>query len=89
MGKKFERGMADAMKGLIQAQEGMREDLDRHEKILDAQARQIVQLQDDVMEMRNRAIAAAAMNRTPYKEISALYGLSEGRISQIKKQYQS
>ncbi len=89
MGKKFEKGMADAMKGLIKAQEGMREDLDRHEKILDAQARQIVQLQDDVMEMRNKAIAAAAMNRTPYKEISALYGLSEGRISQIKKQYQS
>lgn len=89
MGKKFEQGMASAMQGLLRAQEGMQEDLNRHEKILDAQARQIVQLQADVMEMRNRAIAAAANSRTPYKEISALYGITDGRISQIKKQYNS
>ncbi len=59
----------------------------RQDKILDVQGREIADLQQQMMEMRNRAIAAEARARVPYKDISTRYGISEGRISQIKKEY--
>ena len=59
----------------------------RQDKILDVQGREIADLQQQMMEMRNRAIAAEARARVPYKDIYTRYGISEGRISQIKKEY--
>ena len=59
----------------------------RQDKILDVQGREIADFQQQMMEMRNRAIAAEARARVPYKDISTRYGISEGRISQIKKEY--
>lgn len=87
MASKFEKAMQKTVEGLAEANMAIREDVNRHEKILEEHAKSIAQLQKDVMEMRNRAIASEAKNRVPYKEISQRYGISEGRVTQIKHKY--
>ena len=86
MGKKStETLIAEAVAKLAQAQEQIRSDVNRHEKILAVQSLQIDALEKNVMELRNAAIAAELRLGTPNKDVAAKYGLSSGRISQIKK----
>ena len=86
MGKKSaETLIAEAVGKLAQAQEQIRSDVNRHEKILAVQALQIDTLERNVMELRNAAISAELRLGTPNWQVAEKYGLSPGRISQIKK----
>lgn len=86
MGKKSaETLIAEAVVKLAQAQVQIRSDVNRHEKILAVQALQIDTLERNVMELRNAAISADLRLGTPNRQVAEKYGLSPGRISQIKK----
>ena len=74
----------DALASLIKAQQAMSARLDRHEKILDSQAREIVELQHKVTELRNSAIKADLRSGLSGKEVAEKYDLSAARVSQIK-----
>lgn len=87
MSKKTEKAILEAIKCLHQDVEKLQENDVRQDKIIDSQGMAIAGLQRDVMDMRNRAIAAEAKSRVPYADISARYGVGAARISQIKKQY--
>lgn len=87
MSVKTQKAILKAMESLHSDIEELKKNDQRQEKILTSQGLAIADLQKDMMEMRNKAIAAEANKRVPYKEISERYGVSEGRISQIKKEY--
>jgi DNA-binding NarL/FixJ family response regulator len=82
--KSIEDLIADAVSSLAQAQKQIKSDVNRHEKILAVQALQIETLERNVMELRNAAIAAELRLGTSNKDVAAKYGLSPGRVSQIK-----
>lgn len=57
--------------------------LDKLEKIVQSQARDIAALEADVLHLRNRAIQSAIDRGVPTKVVADAHGLSSGRISQI------
>jgi DNA-directed RNA polymerase specialized sigma subunit len=87
MSKKTEAAIVAALKSLHDDVEDLRKNDERQEKVQASQGMAIAELQQEMMTMRNRAIAAEAKSRVPYKEITQKYGVSAGRISQIKKEY--
>lgn len=87
MSVKTQKAILAAIESLNRDVERLVANDSRQDKILDVQGREIADLQQQMMETRNRAIAAEARARVPYKEISTRYGISEGRVSQIKKEY--
>lgn len=86
MSLRSRKAVANALEALQQDVEELRRNDERQEKILTSHAKEITELQEKVMDMRNLAIAAEAQRRVPYKEISARFGVSESRVSQIKKE---
>jgi DNA-binding NarL/FixJ family response regulator len=74
----------NAIASLAKAQSIMSKQLDRHEKILDSQAAEINDLQNTVAELRKCAIKADLAAGTPGIEVARRYGVTPGRISQIK-----
>lgn len=87
MSLKSRKAVASALSALHQDVEKLQRNDERQEKVLHSHAEEIADLQSQVKEMRNLAIASEAKQRVPYKDISSRYGVSESRISQIKKQY--
>lgn len=86
MGVKTETALAaihDALQeqSAEMAQHGDR--LDKLEKIVQSQARDIAALEADVHHLRNRAIQSAIDRGVPTKVVADAHGLSSGRISQI------
>ncbi|RXJ10754.1 hypothetical protein [Lelliottia nimipressuralis] len=57
--------------------------LDRLEKIVDTQAKEIAALERGVMEMRNQSIKAAVGGGIPTKIVAQAHNVTPGRISQI------
>lgn len=87
MSLKSRKAVANALSALQQDVEKLQRNDERQEKVLQSHAEEINQLQSQVKEMRNLAIYSEAQRRVPYKEISSRYGISESRVSQIKKEY--
>jgi len=83
--KSTEDLIADAVSSLAQAQLQIKNDVNRHEKILAVQSLQIEALERNVMELRNAAIASELKLGASNRDVAAKYGLSPGRVSQIKK----
>lgn len=77
--------IANAMASLAKAQEGLAAQVDRHEKIIQSQGRDIAALETRVAELRDTAINHDLAAGLSGREVAAKYGLSEGRISQIKR----
>ena len=63
------------------SQQGSR--LDRLEKVVQSQAKDIAQLEADVQNLRNRSIKAAIDRGVPTGIVAQAHNLSPGRISQI------
>lgn len=76
--------ITDAIASLAKAQGIMSKQIDRHEKILGSQAVEINDLQNTVTELRKCAIKADLAAGTPGVEVARRYGVTPGRISQIK-----
>ena len=83
MGKE-QRFIHQAVTALTKAQAVMAERLDRHEMIIDSQAREIAELQQHVLSIRNAAIKTDLNAGLPGREVALKYQLSPGRVSQIK-----
>jgi DNA-binding NarL/FixJ family response regulator len=75
--------MLKALQSIAAAQQELERVVSRHGKIIDSQAEQIVSLEKQVMELRNRAIQAEIASGKATKEVAERYELSPARISQI------
>lgn len=82
--KTTEQLIAAAVQNLAQAQDQIKAQVDRHQKILSYQQLQIDALEKNVMGLRNVAITQEVKLGTPAKDVAAKYGISPGRVSQIK-----
>lgn len=78
------RHIHDAISSLAKAHESMSLRVDRHELILDSQAREIAELQSKVVALRDCAIKADLNSGLSGRDAALKYDLSAGRISQIK-----
>jgi mRNA-degrading endonuclease YafQ of YafQ-DinJ toxin-antitoxin module len=74
----------NAIQSLAKAQEVMSDRLDRHELIMDSQAREITELQGKVMDLRDCAIKADLNAGMKGKDVALKYSLSPARVTQIK-----
>lgn len=83
MGKET-KFITQAVAALAKAQAAMAERIDRHEKIIDSQAREITELQAQVLSIRNAAIKTDLDAGMSGREVALKYDLSAGRISQIR-----
>jgi DNA-binding NarL/FixJ family response regulator len=83
MGKET-RHITAAVQSLAKAQAAMSERIDRHEKIIDSQAREITELQAQVLNIRNAAIKTDLEAGMSGQDVALKYDLSPGRISQIR-----
>lgn len=83
MGKET-RYITQAVQALAKAQAAMGDRIDRHEKIIDSQAREITELQAQVLNIRNAAIRTDLDAGMPGREVALKYDLSPGRVSQIR-----
>lgn len=88
MANRYERHVLNAIASVTKATEALAARVDRHEKILDSHAQEIADLQQQVMEYRNKAILSDLNAGLTGREVAVKYELSPGRISQIKAQYQ-
>lgn len=84
MAKSPQKHIADAVASLAKAQEAMAAQIARHDKIIASQGQDIAALEQKVQELRNSAIKADLAAGLTGREAADKYGLSEGRISQIK-----
>ena len=82
MGRK-KNHILDALASIAAAQAELKKDVERHGKIIDSQGKDIAQLEQKVMELRNNAIQAEVANGSPTKTVAAKYGMSSARVSQI------
>jgi DNA-binding NarL/FixJ family response regulator len=82
--KSTEELIISALESLAQAQQQIKGDVQRHEKILEVQGLQIEALEQKVVELRNAAIVSDIRNGMASKDVATKYSLSPGRISQIK-----
>ncbi len=76
--------ITQAVTALTRAQAAMAERLDRHERIIDSQAREITELQSQVLSIRNAAINTDLDAGMSGREVALKYALSPGRVSQIR-----
>lgn len=83
MGKE-QKFISQAVAALAKAQVAMSERLDRHEQIIDSQAQEIAELQQQVLNIRNAAIKTDLGAGLSGREVAHKYQLSPGRVSQIK-----
>lgn len=83
MGKET-KFITQAVAALAKAQTAMAERVDRHEKIIDSQAREITELQAQVLSIRNAAIKTDLGAGMSGQEVALKYDLSPGRVSQIR-----
>ena len=81
---KERRYITQAVQALAKAQAAMAERIDRHEKIIDSQAREITELQVQVLSIRNAAIKTDLDAGMSGREVALKYALSPGRVSQIR-----
>lgn len=86
MGQKTRKALAAIHEALEEqtaelSQHGGR--LDRLEKIVAAQAKDISDLEESLVALRNRSIQSAIDRGVPTKVVAQAHGLSSGRISQI------
>lgn len=86
MGKKTDAALVAIKAALIEqstelAQHESR--IDRLEKIVQAQARDIANLEGGVQKLRNESIKSAVARGVPSKVVAEAYGLSAGRVTQI------
>jgi hypothetical protein len=82
--KTTEQLIAAAVENLALAQTQIKAQVNRHEKVLSYQQLQIDTLEKNVMELRNVAITQELKLGTPAKDVAVKYGISPGRVSQIK-----
>ena len=86
MGKKTEHALA-AIQDALEEQASEINDhssrLDKLEKIVQSQASDIAQLEQQVHHLRNRSIQSAIDRGVPTRVVAQAHGLSSGRISQI------
>lgn len=85
--KKLNQSVASSSEIITALVEGLKEtnnNVEIHDKILAHQGKKIVELENAVREMRNNAIRAESETGVSGRNLSAKYGLSKGRISQIK-----
>jgi len=75
--------LANAMASLAAAQHEMERTVRGHSQILTAQGQDIASLQQQVMDLRNHAIAAEVRSGVPSKTVAEKYGISAGRVAQI------
>ncbi|MEJ7139539.1 hypothetical protein [Amphibiibacter pelophylacis] len=83
MGKET-KFITQAVAALAKAQAAMAERIDRHEKIIDSQVREITELQSQVLNIRNAAIKTDLEAGMSGREVALKYALSPGRVSQIR-----
>lgn len=83
MGKE-QHFIKQAVQALAKAQAAMAGRVDRHEKIIDSQAREITELQAQVLSIRNAAIKTDLDAGMSGKDVALKYDLSPGRVSQIR-----
>ena len=86
MGKKTEHALAAIQDALEEQASEINEHgsrLDKLEKIVQAQASDIAQLEQQVHHLRNRSIQSAIDRGVPTRVVAQAHGLSSGRISQI------
>lgn len=83
MGKE-QKYISQALEALAKAQAAMSVRLNRHEKIIDSQAQEISELQQQVLNIRNAAIKTDLDAGLSGREVAQKYQLSPGRVSQIK-----
>jgi len=57
--------------------------IDRLEKIVQAQARDIANLEGSVQKLRDQSIKSAVARGVPSKVVAQAHGLSAGRVTQI------
>lgn len=87
MNKEIEKINAELADLQLKMQEAMNKKLAAHEKILASQGMELADLQKRVAaleEYRDASIKADLMNGMKGKDAAQKYGLSPGRISQIK-----
>ena len=75
--------MLRALQSIAAAQQELEKVVSRHGKIIDSQAEQLVSLERQVMELRNRAIQAEVASGKSTKVVAERYELSPARVSQI------
>ena len=86
MGKKTEHALAAIQEALAEQSSEINEHgsrLDKLEKIVQSQASDIAQLEQQVHHLRNRSIQSAIDRGVPTRVVAQAHGLSSGRISQI------
>lgn len=86
MGQKTQAALAAIKDALLEQSAELNQHstrLDRLEKIVEAQAKEIASLEDNVTAMRNGSIRAAIDRGVPTKVVAQAHGLSPGRVSQI------
>ena len=75
----------EANRSIMAAQEELRKEVEKQGKIIDSHSKEIAELQDKVIEMRDNAIVLE-LRHLPGKAVAEKYNLTPGRISQIKKE---
>ena len=75
----------EANRSIMAAQEELRKEVEKQGKIIDSHSKEIAELQDKVIEMRDNAIVLE-LKHLPGKVVAEKYNLTPGRISQIKKE---
>ena len=75
----------EANRSIMAAQEELKRELEKQGKIIDSHSKEIAELQDKVIEMRDNAIVLE-LRHLSGKAVAEKYNLTPGRISQIKKE---
>ena len=75
----------EANRSIMAAQEELRKEVEEQGKIIDSHSKDIAELQDKVIEMRDNAIVLE-LRHLSGKAVAEKYNLTPGRISQIKKE---
>ena len=77
----------EAIKSIDKAHNEITGELEKNKKVSESYSKEIRELQEKVIEMRNSAIVEE-LKYTSGKDVAERYSLSPGRISQIKKDYE-
>jgi Mg2+ and Co2+ transporter CorA len=73
----------NALESIAQAHSELEKTVANHGKIIESQGKDIADLEQKVMELRNCAIQAEVANGVPSKAVAEKYGVTSARISQI------
>lgn len=73
----------DAIKSIAAAQQDLQQQVKRHDQIIESQGQDIALLEQQVMELRNKAIQAEVASGVPTKDVASKYGVTASRVSQI------